>query len=82
MIWTQLTDFMVLIWTQLTDFMVLILIAASVTEIIMGDFRSAVVLLAVVLLNVVIGFTQERKASNALEALVTLTAPQVNLFCI
>eukprot|EP00474_Spongospora_subterranea_P009968 CRZ10426.1 hypothetical protein [Spongospora subterranea] len=68
-----------MIWTQLTDFMVLILIAASVTEIIMGDFRSAVVLLAVVLLNVVIGFTQERKASNALEALVTLTAPQASV---
>lgn len=62
---------------QLTDFMIIVLILAAVIEGITGEIRSPIVLLTVVVINVVIGFHQERKATLALEALVTLTVPQV-----
>jgi Ca2+-transporting ATPase len=66
-----------MLWTQLTDFIVMILIAAAVADIIIGDPKAAVVLLAVVVLNVIIGFSQEYKANAALEALLTLSVPKV-----
>ncbi|KAJ3325453.1 P-type ATPase [Boothiomyces sp. JEL0866] len=68
-----------MIWAQLTDFMVLILTAASIIEIIMGDIKAAIVLLTVVLINVVIGVTQEYNANKALEALLTLTVPKASV---
>ncbi|KAI8622422.1 hypothetical protein BC830DRAFT_1089015 [Chytriomyces sp. MP71] len=66
-------------WTQITDFMVLILIVAAIAEIAMGDPKSAVVLIIVVVLNVVIGFTQEFRANRALEALLNLSVPQATV---
>lgn len=68
-----------MIWGQLTDFMVLILTAASIIEIIMGDIKAAIVLLTVVLINVLIGVTQEYNANKALEALLTLTVPKASV---
>jgi P-type Ca2+ transporter type 2C len=62
---------------QLTDFMIVILLVAAVIEAVISELRSSIVLLTVVVINVVIGFNQELKASRALEALVTLTVPHV-----
>ncbi|KAJ1563618.1 hypothetical protein HK405_001392, partial [Cladochytrium tenue] len=47
---------------QLSNFMVIILILAAVAEFATGDPKAAAVLLAVVVLNVTIGFVQELKA--------------------
>ncbi|KAJ3413577.1 P-type ATPase [Chytridiales sp. JEL 0842] len=68
-----------MLWTQLTDFMVMILIVAAVVDLIIGDPKAAVVLLAVVVLNVIIGFSQEYKANAALEALLTLSVPKATV---
>jgi Ca2+-transporting ATPase len=67
-----------MLWEQLTDFMVLILIAAAIVEAAEKEFDSMIVLLVVVVLNTVIGFTQEWKASKTLNALMNLSVPQVN----
>lgn len=66
-----------MLWTQITDFMVVILLIASIVEAATGDLKSAVVLWIVVIINVVIGVTQEFKANQALEALLTLTVAKV-----
>ncbi|KAJ3348983.1 P-type ATPase [Entophlyctis luteolus] len=68
-----------MLWTQITDFMVLILLAAAIAEFAMGDPDSAAVLLVVVVLNVIIGFSQEFRANRALEALLTLSVPKATV---
>jgi Ca2+-transporting ATPase len=68
-----------MIWAQLTDFMVIILIIACIIEAGEQEFNSMAVLLVVIVLNTVIGFTQEWKASKTLEALMHLSTPQVNI---
>ena len=57
--------------------MIIILIAAAIAEIATGEINPFIVLMVVVVVNVVIGFTQELKASKALEALRTLSVPKV-----
>ena len=53
-----------MLWTQLTDFMVLILIIASIVQGVLDDIKSSVVLILVVLINVIIGFSQEYSANK------------------
>ncbi|RUS33880.1 E1-E2 ATPase-domain-containing protein [Jimgerdemannia flammicorona] len=68
-----------MLWTQLTDFMVLILLAASIVTGAEQDFKGMAVLLVVIVLNTAIGFTQEWKASRALDALMRLGVPQAQV---
>ena len=60
---------------QLKDPMVIILIAAAVISGIVREFADAVVILAVVILNSVLGVVQEGKAEKAIEALAKLSSP-------
>ncbi|CAG8578607.1 10329_t:CDS:10 [Ambispora leptoticha] len=64
---------------QLTDFMVLILLAATIVTGAEKDFKGMSVLLVVIVLNTIIGFTQEYKANKALEALSKLAVPQAQI---
>jgi Ca2+-transporting ATPase len=68
-----------MIWTQLTDFMVIILCIASIVELVLQEYKDASVLLSVVVINVAIGATQEYKANKALEALLTLTVAKASV---
>ncbi|KAI8906601.1 hypothetical protein DFJ77DRAFT_195075 [Powellomyces hirtus] len=68
-----------MLWTQVTDFMVLILIAAAVAQFATDDIKAGVVLLIVVAMNVTIGFVQEYKANKALEALLSLSVPKATV---
>ncbi|CEP01863.1 hypothetical protein PBRA_008806 [Plasmodiophora brassicae] len=68
-----------LLWQQITDFMVLILIAVVILELVMKEYDSAVVLMIVVVVNVLIGFTQDYKASKSLAALMTLSVPKATV---
>jgi len=61
---------------QIQNFMNIILIIATIVEICIGEFKDAAVLFVVILINIIIGFTQEFKAEKALEALTSLTIPQ------
>jgi Ca2+-transporting ATPase len=60
---------------QFQDFMVLVLMAATLISGLLGEYADAVTILAIVLLNAVLGFIQEHRAEQSMSALKKLTAP-------
>lgn len=60
---------------QLNDPMIYILFVAAAISIFLGELPDAIIILFVVLLNAVIGMTQEAKAEQALEALKKMSSP-------
>jgi Ca2+-transporting ATPase len=73
------TSILQLIISQFTDVMVLVLIGAAVVSILIGDTEDAVVILAIVVLNAVLGFVQEYQAEQALAALSAMQTPHVRV---
>jgi len=68
-----------MLWDQFKDFVVMLLIAASLISAILGDWVEAVVIMAIVVLNAILGVFQERRAEEALAALKQLAAPEANI---
>ena len=57
---------------QFKDLLVMVLIAAGIISFFIGSYRDATVMLIIVLVNAIIGFTQEYKAGKILESLQKL----------
>ena len=58
---------------QLNEPMIYILLAAVILSAVLGEWLDAIVIMAIVVLNAVIGTVQEQKAEKSLEALRKLT---------
>lgn len=64
---------------QFKDFMILILIVAAVISGLIGDITDTIVIIAIVILNAVVGFIQEYRAEKAMEALKRMTVTNVKV---
>jgi len=62
-------------FSQLNDPLIYILLAAVVISLFLKEFGDATIIMAVILLNAVIGVIQEAKAEKSLEALKKLSSP-------
>jgi len=66
---------LLLFLNQFKDFMVLILMGATLISGLLGEFLDAITIVAIIVLNAVLGFVQEFRAERSLRALKALSAP-------
>ncbi|GGE66036.1 cation-translocating P-type ATPase [Priestia taiwanensis] len=70
---------LVLFLSQFKDFMVLVLIGATIISGLLGEYVDAIAIVAIVILNGILGFVQETRAEKSLQALKEFAAPQVTV---
>ncbi len=82
---TKHTSLAVKFLCQFKSFMIIVLIIAGIISGVVGymngeGFTDAIIILAIVLLNAVIGVAQETKAEKSLDALKKMSAPHCKVF--
>lgn len=68
-----------ILFEQFTDLMVIILMVSTVISGFMGEMTEAVTIIAIVVINAIMGFVQEFKTEKTMEALKSLAAPNAKV---
>ena len=69
-----------LLLSQLSDFMILVLLSAALVAGWVGEWLDAIAIIAIVLLNAIIGVVQEYRAERAVRSLRQLVAVQAKVY--
>lgn len=64
---------------QFKDFMVLVLLAATLVSAFLGELADAITIMAILLVNAILGFIQEFRAERSMESLRSMTAPEAKV---
>lgn len=75
----QRVSLLTVFFNQFRDFMIVVLIAATLISGLLGEYTDAITIMAIIILNGVLGFVQEVKAERSLAALKELTAPMARV---
>ncbi|UZQ55582.1 cation-translocating P-type ATPase [Trichothermofontia sichuanensis B231] len=69
-----------MLWEQFTATTVLVLIVAAVISALLGDFQDTAAIMAIVIFNGLLGFTQEYKAGKDFAALKKMAVPKARVW--
>lgn len=69
-----------ILWEQFTSVMVIILVVAAVVSAALGDYEDAGAIMVILVLNTVLGSSQEYRAEKAMAALKRMATPTVRVY--
>ena len=73
------TSWWSIFFSQFQDFMVLVLVGATIVSFFLGEVGDAITIVAIVVMNAILGFVQEYRAEQSVETLKALTAPEARV---